>query len=149
MSTHRKIMSNANAVGFFEGALTKRLKPGSAVRAGMLVSFDNDEQFVVPCSEKSIPWGIALRDTTASDDKTYISVQPLSNNGQTARILVTDAVKAGEFISFSKDGFGKKCTDGNNIVGLALSSGGKDNRIEALTTLPYNVKCPNNDKIEK
>ena len=139
MSTTYKIMSNANAVGFFEGALTKRLKPGASVRAGMLVSFDNDEQFVVPCSEKSIPWGIALRDTTASDDKTYLSVQPLSNNGQTARILVTDAVKAGEFISFTKDGFAKK-SDGNNIIGLALSSGGKDERIEALTSLPQNIK---------
>ena len=139
MSTTYKIMSNANAVGFFEGALTKRLKPGASVRAGMLVSFDNDEQFVVPCPEKSIPWGIALRDTTASDDKTYLSVQPLSNNGQTARILVTDAVKAGEFISFTKDGFAKK-SDGNNIIGLALSSGGKDERIEALTSLPQNIK---------
>ena len=140
MSTHRKIMSNANAVGFFEGALTKRLKPGSAVRAGMLVSFDvDDDQFVVPCPAKSIPWGIALRDTTASDDKTYVSVQPLSNNGQTARILMEDAVKAGEPISLSKDGLAKK-SDGNNIVGLALSSGGKGDRIEALTTLPYNLK---------
>ena len=139
MSTTCKIMSNANAVGFFEGALTKRLKPGSAVSAGMLVSFDADEQFVVPCSEKSLPWGIALRDTSASDDKTYVSVQPLSNNGQTARILMTDAVKAGEFVSFAKDGFAKK-SDGNNIVGLALSSGGKGDRIEALTTLPYNLK---------
>ena len=132
-------MANANAVGFFEGALTKRLKPGSAVRAGMLVSFDNDEQFVIPCPAKSIPWGIALRDTSASDDKTYLSVQPLSNNGQTARILVADAVKAGELISFSKDGFAKK-SDGNNIIGLALSSGGKDDRIEALTSLPHNLK---------
>ena len=105
----------------------------------MLVSFDADEQFVVPCSEKSLPWGIALRDTSASDDKTYVSVQPLSNNGQTARILMADAVKAGEFVSFAKDGFAKK-SDGNNIVGLALSSGGKDDRIEALTTLPYNLK---------
>ena len=139
MSTTYKIMSNANAVGFFEGALTKRLKPGASVRAGMLVSFDNDEQFVVPCPEKSIPWGIALRDTTASDDKTYLSVQPLSNNGQTARILMADAVKAGEFISFTKDGFAKK-SDGNNIIGLALSSGGKDERIEALTSLPQNIK---------
>ena len=139
MSTTYKIMANANAVGFFEGALTKRLKPGSAVRAGMLVSFDNDEQFVVPCSEKGIPFGIALRDTTASDDRTYVSVQPLSNNGQTARILVADAVKAGELISFSKDGFAKK-SDGNNIIGLALSSGGKDDRIEALTSLPHNLK---------
>ena len=132
-------MSNANAVGFFEGALTKRLKPGSAVSAGMLLSFDEDEQFVVPCSEKSLPWGIAMRDATASDDKTYVSVQPLSNNGQTARILVMDAVKAGELISFSKNGFARK-SDGTNIVGLALSSGGKDDRIEALTTLPYNLK---------
>ena len=132
-------MSNANAVGFFEGALTKRLKPGSAVSAGMLLSFDEDEQFVVPCSEKSLPWGIAMRDATASDDKTYVSVQPLSNNGQTARILVMDAVKAGDLISFSKNGFARK-SDGTNIVGLALSSGGKDDRIEALTTLPYNLK---------
>ena len=139
MSTTCKIMSNANAVGFFEGALTKRLKPGSAVSAGMLLSFDEDEQFVVPCSEKSLPWGIAMRDATASDDKTYVSVQPLSNNGQTARILVMDAVKAGELISFSKNGFARK-SDGTNIVGLALSSGGKDDRIEALTTLPYNLK---------
>lgn len=140
MSTNLKIMANANAVGFFEGALTKRLKPGASVRAGMLVSFDADDQFVVPCSEKSIPWGIALRDTTASDDKTYLSVQPLSNNGQTARVLVADAVKAGEFISFAKDGFTKKCSDGANIVGLALSGGGKDDRIEALTSLPHNLK---------
>ena len=132
-------MPNANAAGFFDGALTRRLKPVSACRSGMLVSFDNDEQFVVPCPEKSIPWGIALRDTTASDDKTYVSVQPLSNNGQTARILMADAVKAGEFISFAKDGFAKK-SDGSNIVGLALSSGGKDERIEALTSLPQNIK---------
>ena len=131
-------MANEDAVGHSKNTLSMRVKPGT-YKAGQLVGFDN-EGFSVLASAKNLPYGIVKQDVTAQDDKTYACIIPLANSGHTARVLISDAVKAGEWISFDKEGFSKKCSDGANVIGVALSNGQKGEHIEAITELHHNIK---------
>ncbi len=135
---HYITMANEDAVGHSKNTLSMRVKPGT-YKAGQLVGFDKDGSSVL-ASAKNLPYGIVKQDVTAQDDKTYACIIPIANSGQTARILISDAVKAGELISFDKEGFSKKCSDGVNIIGIALSDGQKGEHIEAITDLPHNIK---------
>ncbi len=135
------IMANAcNAVGVHEGMLTKRSKTGD-LKAHRLVCFDGDGQYIKICPKEEIPWGISQYNAEMKED--LVCIQPLSSCAKTAKIHIDSEVKAGQFLCISDDGKAKALPSEAGtycIVGLALEDGYKDNTIEALTSLPRNIK---------
>lgn len=136
---HYITMANEDTLGHSKGTRTERVKAG-IYKAGQLVGFDADNDYSVLASSANLPYGIVKQDITALDDKTYACIIPIANSGQTVRLLIADNVKKGEMISFDKNGLSKKCADGNNIIGIALTSGQKGDLIEAITCIPQNLK---------
>jgi len=132
------IMANENTFGYHRGSFTLSVKK-KPIAKGMLVTFDGSQNYVKACGKGEYPFGIALRDANPTKDQdAHISIQPLSCTDQSARILLDDEIKPGDFLGLSDEGKAKKLAKDMLFIGIALTDGSKGTLVETLTTLPQN-----------
>ena len=134
-----KIIANSDAVGTHEGTLTKRLRSGK-LKAGTVVCFDADSDHIKACPLDGKPWGVLVKDAKKEEP---VAVQTLTACSQTALLRVKGAVHAGDLICLADQGLVQALPSSAGtytLIGLALTDGENEERLEALTTLPHSIE---------
>lgn len=128
-------------IGTHEGLITKRTRAGD-LHAHTLVCFDGDADTVKTCGKDDTPWGIVIRNALTKD--ALVSIQPLTCCGQTAKLKLSGTVKAGELLFKADNGCVQALPIDNGtyqVIGMALTDGLNNDYVEAITTLPYEIKA--------
>ena len=125
---HYIICANATPASI----ITKLLPPDKEITQGTLMCI-TEKGYVDACSKGKIPVGVACNSVSTWKTNGPISVGPL---GQPLRVLLGDAVQAGDALGFLENGVAQKLQKGMLHIGYAMESGTKGNLIAAVTKLP-------------